>query len=140
MHWNTSILTAQNPYAALRRDFERNLGLNAETPFGAMTVLETSDRWSVEVDVPGVALEDISVTLTDGSLIIEGGRSPKPHEGSKQVFNDRVFKRFRRELRIGEGVDQGRIEADLKDGVLILALYRLPESSPQKISIRNANA
>ena len=103
-----------------------------------MTVLESPDRWTVEVDVPGATLEDIDITLTDGSLVIEGQRKSGNDDGAKEVFNDRTFAKFRRELRIREGVDQSRIEADLKDGVLTLSLYRSPESSPQKISIRNA--
>ena len=140
MHWNTMFSNASNPYAALRRDFDRNPGLNSESSFGAMTVLESRDRWTVAVDVPGADLEDIDVTLTDGLLVVEGQRKPRSDDGAKEVFNDRTFAKFRRELRIRKGVDQSRIEADLKDGVLTLSLYRSPESSAQKINIRNASA
>ena len=133
-------MTAANPSAALRRDFDRNLGLNTESSCGAMTVLESRDRWTLAVDVPGAALEDLDITLTDGLLVVEGQRKSRSDDGAKEVFNDRTFAKFRRELRIREGVDQNRIEADLKDGVLTLNLYRSPECSPQKISIRNAIA
>ena len=140
MHWNTSIRTAPSPFAALRRDFERNPGLDSASSFGAMTVLESADRWTVEVDVPGALLADMEITLTDGSLVIEGHRKPRTDDGVKEVFNDRVFSKFRRELKVREGIDQSRIEADLRDGVLTLTLFRSAESSPQKINIRNANA
>ena len=70
MQWNTTFLTAPNPYAALRRDFDRSQVPISESSFGAMTVLESPDRWTVAVDVPGATLEDIDVTLTDGSLVI----------------------------------------------------------------------
>ena len=140
MHWNTSIRTAPSPFAALRRDFERNPGLDSASSFGAMTVLESADRWTVEVDVPGALLADMEITLTDGSLVIEGHRKPRTDGGVKEVFNDRVFSKFRRELKVREGIDQSRIEADLRDGVLTLTLFRSAESSPQKINIRNANA
>ncbi len=140
MHWNTSIRTPRSPYAASGRGSECNPGLGSASSFGAMTVLESADRWTVEVDVPGALLADIDVTLTDGSLVIEGHRKPHAEEGVKEVFNDRVFNKFRRELKVREGIDQSRIEADLRDGVLTLTLFRSAESSPQKISIRNANA
>ena len=140
MHWNTSIRTAPSPFAALRRDFERNPGLDSASSFGAMTVLESADRWTVEVDVPGALLADMEITLTDGSLVIEGHRKPRTDGGVKEVFNDRVFSKFRREVKVREGIDQSRIEADLRDGVLTLTLFRSAESSPQKINIRNANA
>jgi len=140
MHWNTSIRTASGPFAALRRDLERSPGPDSAASFGAMTVLESADRWTVEIDVPGALLADMDITLTDGSLVIEGHRKPRTDEGVKEIFNDRVFSKFRRELKIREGIDQSRIEAELRDGVLILTLFRSPESSPHKISIRNANA
>ncbi len=105
-----------------------------------MTVVEHADRWTVEIDVPGVPLEDISVTLKEGVLVVEGERKVHTSENSKPVFNDRAFHKFRRELRVGEGVDQGRIDAELRDGVLSLQLFRAPEASPQKIAIRNAGA
>ena len=106
MHWNTMFSNASNPYAALRRDFDRNPGLNSESSFGAMTVLESRDRWTVAVDVPGADLEDIDVTLTDGLLVVEGQRKSRSDDGAKEVFNDRTFAKFRRELRIRKGVDQ----------------------------------
>ena len=140
MHWNTSIRTAPSRYAGSRRDYERPPGLDSASSFGAMTVLESADRWTVEVDVPGALLADIDITLTDGSLVIEGFRKPRTEEGVKEVFNDRAFSKFRRELKVREGIDQSRIEADLRDGVLTLTLFRSAESSPQKINIRNANA
>lgn len=140
MHWNTSIRTAPSPYVALRQNFERNSGLDSASSFGAMTVQEHADRWTVEIDVPGALLADVDITLTDGSLVIEGQRKPRTEEGLQEVFNDRTFGKFRRELKVREGIDQSRIEADMHDGVLTLTLYRSPESSPQKISIRNANA
>ena len=140
MHWNTSIRTAPSRYAGSRRDSERHPGLDSASSFGAMTVLESADRWTVEVDVPGALLADIDITLTAGSLVIEGFRKPHTEEGVKEVFNDRAFSKFRRELKVREGIDQSRIEADLRDGVLTLTLFRSAESSPQKINIRNANA
>jgi HSP20 family protein len=105
-----------------------------------MTVLEYADRWTVEVDVPGALLEDVEITLTDGLLVIEGLRKPRTEEGVNEVFNDRTFSKIRRELKVREGIDQSRTEAELRDGVLTLTLYRSSESSPQKIAIRSANA
>ena len=140
MHWNTSIRTAPSPYAVPRRDFDHNSGLDSKPSFGAMTVLEYADRWTVEVDVPGALPADIETTLTDGSLVIEGHRKPGTEEGVKEVFNDRGFGAFRRELKVREGIDRGRIEADLRDGVLTVTLFRSAESSPHRISIRNANS
>lgn len=106
----------------------------------ALEVVEHADHWTVELDLPGVLIDDIDVTLTDGSLVISGERKSSVPEDAKVLFNDRVVSRFRRELRVGEGIDQNRIDAELRDGVLKIVLFRSAEASPQKISIRNANS
>lgn len=106
----------------------------------AIEVLEFSDHWTVQLDIPGVLLDDINVTLTDGSLVISGERKADVPADAKVLFNDRTLHKFRRELRVGEGIDQSRIDAELRDGVLKIVLFRSAEAKPQKISIRNANS
>jgi HSP20 family protein len=139
MHWNSAVFTAPRTNRNPRRSLEAACGSECST-LAAMTVVEHADRWTVEIDVPGVPLEDISVTLKEGVLVVEGERKVHASENAKPVFNDRAFHKFRRELRVGEGVDQGRIDAELRDGVLSLQLFRSLEASPQKIAIRNAGA
>ena len=138
MLWNTSVLPAGNPFVALRRDFERQQGIESSPTFAAMTVVEHSDHWTVDVDVPGLSESEIDVTFNDGSLIIEGERKAKNFEGAKELFNDRSFSKFRRVLKVREAIDRSEIEASLADGVLRLILRRTPEATPTKISIRGA--
>lgn len=140
MHWNTSLLPAGSPFVALRKDFERQLGLNSSPAFAAMTVTEHGDRWVVSVDVPGLNESDINVTFTDSSLIIEGERKSAALDGAKEIFSDRAFSTFRRVLKVQEAIDQSKIEACLADGVLTLTLYRPVESSTNKITIRSTTA
>ncbi len=140
MHWNTSLLPAGNPFVALRKDFERQMGLESSPAFAAMGVTEYADRWVVHVDVPGLAEEDISVVYNDGALIIEGERKTQPAEGGKTLFNDRSFSRFKRVLKVREAIDQTRIDASLNDGVLTLVLHRTPETRPTKINVRSSAA
>ena len=136
MHWNTSLLPAGNPFVALRRDFERQLGLEPSPAFAAMTIVEHNDRWIVSVDVPGLTEQDIQVTFDDGTLVIEGERKHQPGVGSKELFSDRSFSKFRRALKVREAISSDSIDADLTAGVLTLTLHRKPDPVPAKISIR----
>ena len=140
MHWNTSLLPAGSPFVALRKDFEKQLGLKNSPAFAAMSVTEHADRWIVSVDVPGLTESDVDVTYSDGSLIIEGERKPQSAEGSKELFCDRAFSKFRRVLKVREVIDQSRIEASLADGVLTLVVYRPAEPATNKITVRSAAA
>ena len=138
MIWNTALLPTGSTFAALRKDAERQIGLDASPAFAAMTVTEHPDRWSVAVDVPGLSESEISITFQDGSLIIEGERRVQHPDGTRELFNDRSFGKFRRVLKVKEAIDRDRIEADLADGILSLTLHRSPEATPRKINIRGA--
>lgn len=136
MHWNTALLPAGSPFVALRKDFERQLGLENSPTFAAMTVVEHGDRWVISVDLPGLSQEDIDVTFEDGSLVIEGERKTPFREGAKELFSDRSFNKFRRVLKIREAVAPEAIDASLQNGVLVVSILRKPEVLPAKISIR----
>lgn len=141
MHWNTTFFSTPPSFAAPQRSLQaRRAAESGVTQRPCLEVLEFVDHWTVQLDVPGVCLEDINVTLTNGILAIDGERKSGVPEGAKVLFDDRTLSKFRRELRVGEGIDQSRIDAELRDGVLKIVLFRSPESSPQKISIRNANS
>lgn len=141
MHWNSSFFAVPKTYATQRqaRPLTRSAD-SVEYSQPALEVIEYADHWTVQVDLPGVPLEGIDVTLADGFLVISCERKSNVPEGAKVLFDDRAVSRFRRELRVGEGIDQNRIDAELKDGVLKITLFRSAEASPQKINIRNANS
>ncbi len=76
-----------NPFVALRRDFERKLGLDSVAGFGEMSVVEFPDRWVISVDVPGVSETDLDVTFEDDTLVIAGERKlsmPEEAQGNLQ--------------------------------------------------------
>lgn len=139
MQWNTMLRPAGNPFVALRRDMERQLGQESVPSYSGMTVLEYDDRYTVSVDLPGLAESEIAVSIQDGVLVIEGERPAFGTEGAREVFNDRTIGKFRRMLKIREGVDVSSIEADLQQGVLTLTLKRVAEVG-RKIVVRAKGA
>lgn len=136
----TGFFPMASPLAAIRREFERQLGVDRTSDLASMTVTELSDRWIVAVDLPGVSEADVDLTFEDGTLVIEGERKAVVHEGGKGLFNDRSFGRFRRVLNVRDAIDKDGIEADMKDGVLTLTLHRSPETAPRKIAIRRSQS
>ena len=110
MLWNTSILPAGSPFVALRKDFERQLGVEQSPTLAAMTVTEHSDRWTVSIDLPGLKVEDINITFNEGSLIIEGERQAPSADGAKELYSDRSFSKFRRVLKVREAIDQNAVD------------------------------
>jgi HSP20 family protein len=95
---------------------------------------EEDGRWCVEVDLPGVAQEDVEVTLEKNTLSIAAER--KAPEDRKFWHQERSYGKIQRLITLPESVDPNSIEAELKDGVLHLALSKRPETQPKKIAIK----
>jgi HSP20 family protein len=99
---------------------------------------ESADDVRVQVDLPGVRKEDISVTLEDGLLSISGKRQAEhqtedAREGWLRV--ERAWGGFERHVRLGELADAERVKADYKDGVLTVTVPKKEAAKPRSIKI-----
>jgi HSP20 family protein len=113
--------------------------MDSEPTYAGLSVVEFEDRWTVAVDVPGLSEGDVNITVQDGLLVIEGERQLNAPESGRIVFNDRSAGKFRRTLRLREGVDVNSIDAALQLGVLTLTLQKTAEAGAKKIAIRASN-
>lgn len=115
----------------------------ADAGFGGRTVppidvAEKDTAYEVTAELPGMEEKDIEVTLADGVLTIKGEKREEKEEKQKDYhLTERRFGSFRRSLRIPDGVDQDKIGASFKNGVLMLVLPKSPEAqrSERKIAI-----
>ena len=99
---------------------------------------EEGDKYHIEVDVPGVTLDDIELTYDKGSLTI-GLERHAPEEGSRDSGHDeRLYGKFSRVATLPDTVDAESIEATLANGVLHVTLAKRPEAQPKRIEIRGA--
>ena len=116
--------------AVLRRDE------TARMP--AIDVSEKEGVYLVKAELPGVARENLDVTINDGVLTINAERK----EEKKDERDDRVIRQERylgklvRSLRLGSDIDEGRIEAQYQDGVLKLSLPKTAEVKPRKVDVK----
>src|SRR4051794_2266690 len=93
---------------------------------------EDDDSFHVEAEMPGVAGEDVEVTVHNGTLFIRGGR--KPEEGRRYVFNGRSYGRFEQAVMLPGAVKTDDVQATLTNGVLFIDLPKSPEARPKKIT------
>ena len=131
-------LSLLDPFRPIRREFERQVGLSSTGPGVNLTISESDEDIRVMMDVPGVSDSDISITVHDGHLIIEGERSSATPDGAKTLFNNRQFGKFRRTLKLDDSVDPDNIDAVSDNGVLTISLTRRPEIQPRKVTVRSA--
>ncbi len=100
-------------------------------------VLERQDAYVFKGDLPGVKLEELDITLTQNRLTISGKREAEEcKEGERFYAIERSYGSFTRSFTLPDGVDAESVQAELKDGVLLLVMPKKPEVLPKKISVR----
>ena len=99
------------------------------------TLWEDEGRWCVEVDLPGVGIDDIDVTLDNSTLRLIAERQ-RPRAERKFFHQERAYGRIERIIRLPESVNPDAIEAELKEGVLRLSLAKRAELQPKKIQVK----
>ncbi|MBL8848796.1 MAG: Hsp20/alpha crystallin family protein [Planctomycetaceae bacterium] len=102
-----------------------------------LSVWEDEGKVCIEADLPGSRPQDIDVRVEDGSLRISGERV-LPQREAQGRHNERRFGAFERVLPLGKTLDPSRIDAELRDGVLSITLYKRPETQTQKVQVKYA--
>jgi HSP20 family protein len=93
---------------------------------------ETDTDYRVEVDLPGVELKDIELSFSEGLLSLKAERKP----AGQALYSSRWSGQFERVIGVGQDVDESRIGAALKNGVLTITLPKKPERQPRRIEVQ----
>ncbi|MDZ7828549.1 MAG: Hsp20/alpha crystallin family protein [Halofilum sp. (in: g-proteobacteria)] len=116
---------SRDPFAG----FEWPAVTTGERTFGRADLSETDTGYELQVDLPGMKKEDLSVDLADGMLSISGERSDEREDKRKGYYLcERSYGSVQRSFRVPESVDPKKIKAEFKDGVLTLAMPRSEEA------------
>lgn len=104
----------------------------------AIDVSENEGAYLVKAELPGVAREDLDVTIKDGVLAINAERKKekKDDKDGRVIREERYYGKFVRSLRLGSDVDESGIEAHYEDGVLNLSLPKTAEVKPRKVDVK----
>ena len=97
-------------------------------------ILETSDGYLLEAEMPGVAKDGIEVTVENGELIIVGRRGDKNLPGTAVYRESRPLD-YRRVFDLDPSIDTARITAKMEQGILTLTLPKAEEVKPRRIQV-----
>lgn len=100
-------------------------------------VVEASDGYVIEADLPGVKESDLSITLEDRVLEIKGRReaAEKKETDSYHVL-ERRYGSFARSFKLPEQAAGDGVTARLAEGVLTVKVPKRPEVAPRTIEIK----
>ena len=134
---------AVRPYpAGLDRLFDemtRDFGQLAPTPVAAaefapaLDVSEPEGAWTVRAEIPGVAPEEIEVSVTGNVLTIRGEKKQESAGGGR---SERRYGKFVRTLEFPTDLDGGKVEAKSRHGVLSVTLPKAESSRPRTVAIK----
>ncbi|AMV17192.1 Hsp20/alpha crystallin family protein [Planctomyces sp. SH-PL14] len=99
----------------------------------AVDVIETPDAIVVLVDIPGLAADQIELTLT-GHMLTLNGKHPELESGQVHL-NERPHGLFKRSIPLPSTVDADTIIADSKNGVLRITVQKIPTQKARRIEI-----
>jgi HSP20 family molecular chaperone IbpA len=96
-------------------------------------IYEVPDGLIVTADVPGVTQERLDVGVDNHILTIRGQAAHNPL--AEPTYREYELVSYFRQFEISDKVDEGKITADLKHGVLTLMLPKAEEAKPRKIAV-----
>jgi HSP20 family protein len=126
----------------------QSLGEDVDRMFGGMAantayrrwwlppadVYETDDDVVIELDVPGLHPENLTVESVNGQLVITGERQP-PENATRRYRAERWSGRFVRSFALQPRFSGEEVRAEYTDGVLTVRLRKPEEVKPRRISI-----
>ncbi len=98
-------------------------------------ILERPDELTIVADLPGARREDVDVTFENGILTIHGRVPVRQPADTDSLRAEYGVGDYRREFRIGDGVDAQGIRAEFREGVLTVHLAKRPAVRTRRVPV-----
>ncbi len=103
----------------------------------AMDLSETADAVQIRMDVPGFKAEEINVQLSNNVLTVSGEHEEEEKKEGKTYHRmERRCGSFSRSVTLPAPVDDGKIDAQYRDGVLTVSMPKTQEAKSRKIKVK----
>jgi len=133
-----------DPFVELRRmqtEMSRlfsGFGATTARDFPPINIWLGENSVVVTAELPGVTREDVTISLQEDVLTLEGKREPKVQENVNWQRRERAYGTFSRAVQLPFRVDADKVRARFNNGILEIELQRLEADRPKKIEIRAA--
>jgi HSP20 family protein len=120
-----------------KREVEKKTeGTTAGRAFVPVTdIFETPEALTVVLEMPGVDRNNIEASVEDDVVTIEGRIDFSKYEGMQPVYTEYNVGHYARSFQISNKVDQTKISAQMKDGVVTIVLPKAEQAKSRKIEI-----
>jgi HSP20 family protein len=104
----------------------------------AVDIFETEKELTLLADMPGVKSDNLTIGLNKNVLTMSGEVEAPEGENETEVIREYDTGKYFREFTLSNEIDQTKIYAMLKDGVLRLTLPKVEAVRPRKIEVKAA--
>ncbi len=150
----TSFRDYESPFLALHREVNRLFDdafrsfdspfFGSRQPWGGawpnVDISETDKEIRVAADLPGLDEKDVEVVMENGALTLRGEKRSETEDKDRH-FSERFFGRFERRIPVGGDIDEDKVSASFRNGVLTVTLPKTAQaqSKTRRIAISGKN-
>jgi len=103
----------------------------------SIDIRENDEEISIKADLPGLDEKDIEVQLSDNVLTIKGEKKEEKEDQGKDYYHvERTYGAFHRIIPLHASVDEKKVAAQFKNGVLTISLSKAAQTKSKKIAIK----
>ena len=119
-------------------DINQFLGLRGSAWRGGMAPMDAYEKdgmYTLRFDLPGVDPDHVDLMVENNILTVTCERKVEDTEGANWLLRERPTGTHSREVRLGDRLDTGKVQATYDQGVLTVTIPIREEAKPQKIAI-----
>ena len=103
----------------------------------SVDIVEMKAEFQIRAEVPGVEKQDVNVSVHDGVLLIAGHRQHEKEEHDHRYHRTEcLYGSFARSFRLPDSIDEQKLTAEFKNGVLTIHLPKSERAKPKSIDIK----
>jgi HSP20 family protein len=99
-------------------------------------IFETQNALTVVLEMPGVDKASVDVSVEDDILKVKGRLDFSKYNGLQPLYTEYNIGHYARGFSLSNKIDQSKIAAEMKDGVLTLVLPKVEEAKPRTIQVK----
>lgn len=126
-------------FARIPRGSNENETMTVADWIPLVDISETTTEYVIKAEIPEVKKEDVKVTLEHGVLTVQGIRRQEVEEKGKKYHRvERSYGSFVRSFSLPDLVDDTKVQADFKEGILTLHFPKSEKAKPKAIEVKVA--
>lgn len=129
------MLMRTDPFRDLDRWTEAVLGSASRPAAMPMDAYRDNSSFVVHLDLPGVDIDSIDLTVEQNVLTVHAERKPPTGDSAERVVSERTYGVFNRQLFLGDTLDTNNLSAGYDAGVLTITIPIAEQAKPRKVQI-----